>query len=1423
MCGDVSAEVPAPSPAVIAAWLAEAELFSRLAPEVREALARECVVREVPARTRVVSQGDASHEAFVLVDGLLEVRKRVGQASHRVALFRPGATFGETALLSEQVRSADVWTVRDSRLLALGSDAFRRALMDAPAALLTTVDVLLRRRAGDPGAPEAPPVVAVVGEDPAAVQAMMGLLEGALEAAEVPVRRQAPTSDHPVAVFSPRRQGDALLLVEGGRGDAWTVQAARNAHHVLVVRADGDDPAPGPVERAAVASLGKDDWSLVLLEPPALGLMAWMADRPGVRVESIDGRGTLERLVARVQGSGDELEWLRRVALFSAFSDDGLRALAACFEVTSLPAGAVLFERGDAGQSLFVVVSGRIEVLDPDGQTRTRLGPGAALGELAILQDGTRTATVRTTRDSVLAELDQAHFESVMALHPSVGRRLAELVVERLEPQRVKTADPALVVAVVFLSDEPEVSEEVRALANGLALLGPSACVDRAQIEQLLGRGAADMAPGDPREHGLIQVLDRLESDHRHLLLLGDPAAAEWTRRCIRQADLVVVFGKAGPPPKRTRRTGAAFSAGVRARDRLLVLVHPAGTRMASGTARWLDVLDIDRWAHVAAGSVEDRGRLVRRLTRTGNGLVLGGGGSRGAAHLGVLAGLDEAGVVVDAVAGTSAGASIAGLAAMRMPLDQATRHVEALLGAAAGHLADVGPPVVSLLSGRQVRRLLQPWYGDVDMEDLFIPLSVAAADVARRELVQITRGPIWRAVRASVSLPGLWPAVVDADRLLVDGGVLDNLPTGFVEADCRHGTVVACDVAGTGAPGRRFEPTPTHGGRSGWSVLLRRLLRKSLPQPGLAATMTQTLLMASAERLKRAVATEVDVLVRPSMPGVGMFDIRTPDRVARAAARGREALVAALQPWTTTPAGSLVRGPDPVTPALEPPAPLQRSGPPSLLHMAAHTRLLGGLLRRSLRGYTRLSALRIAPPAAEPPQVVTVPGLGPDVELCADDEDTGVRPRWMRWAIAAANRLLPVSTAASPWSAHADPVPALTATFGDALPTPRVDWGAPTGPEALALFARHGLAAHRLAAHPEGGWVLDVSAMDVLPVRDGYARYGGVLRLHEDGSFHSLHRGRRAIDPADPRFEAEAFAFRSSAFVQVTVADHLGLCHYGVSNAALLAARRHLPASHPLRSFLRPFQYRTAAINFGALQSLIPRGALVHRGTSLRWSALQAWLQRLLQDVRYDPLPERLRTRGTHPDQLGSRAEVLPWSVDGTQWYAGLHAFVRDAFDTSPALSSAIDGRHRPATEAFWADLGTRVRGLPAFGRDGVTDGLTWLLHVVTALHSHVGHVAPYLRNPGFVAGRLLPGAARADPDNTGQLATVAVLTGISVPTILEDWTHRMPDRPAIDTAQRFRDWLAAFQGQIDARNTLRQQPFHSLSPRMMPCSVSR
>ncbi|AGX03735.1 MULTISPECIES: patatin-like phospholipase family protein [Bacillaceae] len=173
-------------------------------------------------------------------------------------------------------------------------------------------------------------------------------------------------------------------------------------------------------------------------------------------------------------------------------------------------------------------------------------------------------------------------------------------------------------------------------------------------------------------------------------------------------------------------------------------------------------------------------------------GLALGSGGARGFAHLGVIKVLKEEGINVDVIAGSSMGALVGCFYGAGLDIDRLYK----LAGAfKRKYYLDFTVPKMGFLAGKKVKELIRLFTHGKNLEDLDIPVRVVATDLKAGEKVVFSKGPIADAVRASISIPGIFTPEKLEDRLLVDGGVIDRVPVSVVE-EMGADLIIAVDVS---------------------------------------------------------------------------------------------------------------------------------------------------------------------------------------------------------------------------------------------------------------------------------------------------------------------------------------------------------------------------------------------------------------------------------------------------------------------------------------------------------------------------------------------------------------------------------------------------------------------------------------------------
>lgn len=564
--------------------------------------------------------------------------------------------------------------------------------------------------------------------------------------------------------------------------------------------------------------------------------------------------------------------------LFGELHQDVLRYLEERVEWVRLHAGETLFVHGDTSRDVYFILGGRLRSIAADGRVLSEMGRGESIGEIALLTGDGRTATVQAVRDSDLVRLTPAAFDEVVARYPQVMQAIARLAIQRLRlKERPATSGvPRKCIAVLNLGAGLCAADFCTRLARGLSRVGSVSHLSAARVEELLGQPGIT---GADREHAagirLTAWLDEQEAGTQFLVYETDGTDSAWTQRCLRQADeILLVADAASPPTPRAVESKLLGAGGVSQARQSLVLLHADGSQLPKDTARWFVGRKVQGHFHIRLDGDADFERVARCLAGVAIGVVLGGGGARGLAHIGVVRALREAGVPIDMIGGTSMGAVIAGVLGMGLDWKRILEisrigwlrykpHKEYTL------------PFISIVRSKVLDRWVREVYGTTTIEDLWLNFFCVATNLTTSEVAVFERGSLAQAVRASASLPGLFVPVIADGNVYVDGAVVNNLP-GDIMRQRRCKTLIVVDVGSV--PTFAFDiaefPSP-------WRMLWSQFVPfvKRIDVPNIAALLMRTTEVSSTQNAA-AVARDADLCLRPPIDAFGVLEFAKIDQI---------------------------------------------------------------------------------------------------------------------------------------------------------------------------------------------------------------------------------------------------------------------------------------------------------------------------------------------------------------------------------------------------------------------------------------------------------------------------------------------------------------------------------------------------------------
>jgi predicted acylesterase/phospholipase RssA/CRP-like cAMP-binding protein len=591
--------------------------------------------------------------------------------------------------------------------------------------------------------------------------------------------------------------------------------------------------------------------------------------------------------------------------------------------------------RANSSQNLFKRrTPGKPNVSYPSSAPGYVVNPGEATGEDSVLQSNAADSSAstprarrqsisppngrtvaRAVRDSQVLWISSAGLDTLALAAPTAFVRLARGLGLRqanraaalsasIAPtvsglqQSHKASNTPKIVSVIPVTEGAAVhlDDFCYSLTMALRKICRVHTVDSACRLAELGQAAV----GPLAQEATMNWLSNLELEYDLVILKGDPFPSPWCAQCARHSDTILLVANANdqaptPTEGQTLQDRLLHGQGATKLQRMLlaqrelVLLHQNADITPKDTKSWLTAFSVQRHHHAAMESpsgglvFSHAARLARSLRDLTVGLVMGGGGARGIAHVGVLAAMEEEGIPIDAVGGTSIGAMVGGMYA-RDPSALLVRIMVMKfakeMSSAWGRVMDFTLPVVSYFTGWGMNRSLGVNFGETKIEDCWLPFFCCTLDLISCMQIIHRNGTLWRYVRASMALVGFLPPVCDTEQdrqqnmhVLVDGGYVNNLPTDVMRAlGARF--VIAVDVAGEGLDTRKLSPWGD--GISGSLLLIRSLVPRWLGGGYRIPTMAdmQGQLPFVTDTVKHQTRVDdIDVYIHPDVSSIGILE----------------------------------------------------------------------------------------------------------------------------------------------------------------------------------------------------------------------------------------------------------------------------------------------------------------------------------------------------------------------------------------------------------------------------------------------------------------------------------------------------------------------------------------------------------------------
>lgn len=545
--------------------------------------------------------------------------------------------------------------------------------------------------------------------------------------------------------------------------------------------------------------------------------------------------------------------------LFSEIDETGLRRVLHAGEIFDIDPGEYLFTQGSKENSLFIVLTGRLRAVMQDLTGMRILGDvaeGEPTGEFALFTNEPRMASVLAIRKTTVLQISHEEYLNLVAFNPAFAGMLTSFLIRRLKRnmmQQHMAAKPKNI-AVINLQPAHLLAPWTNEIKKTLEIHGVPI-----QVYDFENQPRSEFE----NDFGLIDQHEGMN------ILVCSWEHPEWSHQCLLYADLVIVATdfNADPGLYPIEEKLELYTQSILNKKIYIALLHEKTSELPLHTSRWLEKRPVNLHLHMRLGNHADIRRFCRIISNEGVGVVLGGGGTKGFAHVGAVEAMLEAGIEIDFIGGTSAGA-IYGIGMSFNDFNLEKAHALCLAASKKKMVSnDLALPLVSLMSGKKVISFLKEMFGSRNLEDIWVNSFCVSTNFSTAGTVVHNSGLVTKMVQASIAIPGVFPPVVINNQLHVDGGVVDNLPIEpMYQYPARH--IIAISLSSINSKDVDYDETP-----SAKTLLWNKITGKRRYRvPGIISLMINSLTLNSRQKQDLA-KSKVSLYLELDLKGVGLMD----------------------------------------------------------------------------------------------------------------------------------------------------------------------------------------------------------------------------------------------------------------------------------------------------------------------------------------------------------------------------------------------------------------------------------------------------------------------------------------------------------------------------------------------------------------------
>jgi predicted acylesterase/phospholipase RssA/CRP-like cAMP-binding protein len=592
----------------------------------------------------------------------------------------------------------------------------------------------------------------------------------------------------------------------------------------------------------------------------------------------------------------DIFHLVKNSQIFASLDDECLHKAIKKLKKVYVRKNKILFHQGDLSDGLYLLVSGRLVGLLKTKEKQEKfignIEPGQTIGEMGAISHEPRAATIKALQNSILLKLSADQFAKLCAEYPALFTQTMHNLMHRSRNliELLSMPEPTKKHIVIFPASKKFPLELFSARLAGMLKNNPDITLLSEYDPELQKLSATALKNQiEERQQVCKKIIYILRADESPLAKIASG-----------KADMIYVAANGDDKAfinRATRKKIHEIDLAYRAKAEL-ILLHKQEKLLPHQTDEWLKMEKFGLHHHVRVAEEKDWQRLLRFISGTAVGVVLGGGGARSWGHVGVLKALEEFGIPIDAIGGASAGSIVAGHYALHETSEGNHAKLRLLSAVTRKSVSwwNLTWPAASLYNAENYTATQKKIFGPVKIENLWLPFFSIACDLSKSTQVVNRRGLLWKKIRASTAVPGIYPPMVVNGRLRLDGGIVNNLPVDVMrKLSGSIGTVIAVQLIHNYQDDVKYNFPPA---LPFWQVVLSKLglIHRDYHFPHYIEMFLRALLAGSSVKQSESAAA-ADVLISPDLSAFSLLSVTAAEE-SQLIEIGYQTAMTAIKKW---------------------------------------------------------------------------------------------------------------------------------------------------------------------------------------------------------------------------------------------------------------------------------------------------------------------------------------------------------------------------------------------------------------------------------------------------------------------------------------------------------------------------------------------